>query len=188
MPRLFITIILLLGSVLLGLFYLGPNFTHFRTLQKEVADLRNISAELDELIENRDALLDLINSVSRGDLGRIGEALPQGANSSEFLVTLEALAKRNNLVLRRVDLASPQEAQTRGGQPKPGGISNPPAPATVKELPISMSVAGSYESFKQFLAELERNLRIADVESLSFTSPALPAQFEFSIRGKTYYQ
>lgn len=185
MARLFITTILILASAVIGVFYLRPQWQQFQTLQEESENLRNIATELDDLIQNRDALIKAINTVSRQDLQKIDQALPQGPRSAEFLVLLETLAKRNNTVLRQVDLIGSGEAQS--GQPRPGGSLTAPSIGTIKEFPVSINVGGSYDAFKSFLGDLERSLRIIDINSLSFSASSRDL-FEFSLKGKTYYQ
>ena len=185
MPKLFITIILISGSLLIGLFYLRPQWQQFGALRQEAENLRNISAELDELIQNRDALTKIVNTVPKTDLGKIDLALPSGPRSAEFLTLLEALAQKNRVALKQVNLTEPSlEAR---GQPRPGGTVSMPGANTFRELPTTLNASGSYESFKSFLKDLERNLRIIDVESISFSGGG-NNQLDFNIRGKTYYQ
>lgn len=190
MPRFFITIVLALGAIIVGFFYLAPQWRNFKSLREDSAALAGISEEFDTLIQNRDALLSLINSVSKDNLDRIESALPSGIHASEFLVTLERLAAKNNLVLRRVDLAaSAAESQTRGGQPRPGGApSSIPKTGGISEFPLGLAVSGTYDSLKGFLADLEGNLRIVDVKDITFTSPEKPSAFDITIKAKTYYQ
>lgn len=185
MPKLFITIILLLGSIVIGLFYLRPQWQQFTNVREETENMRNISAELDQLIQNRDALTKTINTVSRNDLQKIDSALPEGSRSADFLVLLEALAQKNKVVMRQVNLSEP--TSQAGGLPRPGGTVSLPSSNTFRELPIVLNVGGSYESFKSFLRDLEKNLRVVDIQNISFSGSGIN-QFEFSVRGKTYYQ
>jgi len=185
MPKLFITLVLILGGSIVGVFYLRPQWQEYKTSQAEAENLYNLSVELDELIQNRDSLIQTLNSVSREDLKRIDLALPQGARAAEFLTTLETLAKRNNIIMRQVDLIG--ESAPTPGQPRPGGTANLPRTGAYRELPMTLSVTGSYESFKFFLRDLEYNLRIIDVLGVSFSGSGRN-QFDFTIKGKTYYQ
>lgn len=186
MPKLFITLVLILGGTIVGVFYLRPQWQEFKTLGEEAENLRDLSAELDELIQNRDSLIQTLNSVSGEDLKRVDLALPQGARSAEFLTMLEILAKKNNILLRQVDLIEEPPSAT-GGQPRPGGAVNLPRTGAYRELPITLSVTGSYESFKSFLRDLESSLRIIDVLGVSFSGSGRN-QFDFTVKGKTYYQ
>lgn len=192
MSKLFIILILLFAGGVTGIFYLQPAWLEFQTLRQESDNLANISAELDELIENRDELVSSINTVSKENLERLNQALPEGQHAAEFLVLLETLAKKHSLLLRRVDLAGTEEAKSTDtrGLPKPGvGISKTSSSGTsVEEFPFALDLGGTYESFKAFLVDLENNLRIIDVVSVSFASPGKPDQFNFSLKGRTYYQ
>lgn len=190
MARIFISIILLFGAAVIGLFYLGPEWRTFQGLRGRLEELTATSIELDALAQNRDELVSQINSLSQRDLARIEKAVPQGTQGAEFLVSLEAFAVQRGLLLKRVDLASLAEAERSGSaQPRPSGlIAVPSAAGGVKELPISLNVQGSYQNLKAFLNDLEMNLRITDVEELSFTAPARPGIFDFSLKLKTYYQ
>lgn len=190
MPRLLITIILLFGAVVVGSFYLLPEWRSFRELREAAQELREISAELDLLTENRDELLSRINSISKDDLRRIDQALPTGPQSAEFLVLLEKLSSKNNLALRRVDLISEAAlGSSPGGQPRPGGAPGKSVKTGgIAEFPVGISLGGSYEAFKGFLNDLEQNLRTVDVTDISFTSPEKVNAFDFAVKAKTYYQ
>ncbi len=190
MPRLLITIILIFGTAVVGLFYLMPEWQDFGDIRKDAEDLAGINEEFDVLIQNRDGLIDLINSVSKDDLKRIDRALPQGLQAAEFLVTLERLSAKHGLALKRVDLASSAaQIQPRGGQPRPGGApAILPKGGALNEFPVGITISGAYESFKGFLSDLEKNLRVVDVQNITFTSPEKSSAFEIVIKAKTYYQ
>lgn len=59
------------------------------------------------------------------------------------------------------------------------------------EIDVSFSVVGDYESFKVFLKDLEKSLRIFDVQSVSFSVPEFGERvaggFRFGVNMKTYY-
>ncbi|OGZ96737.1 MAG: hypothetical protein A3J10_03630 [Candidatus Sungbacteria bacterium RIFCSPLOWO2_02_FULL_54_10] len=198
MPRIFIAVILFAATLLLSVFYLRPEWDRFQTLRTDVAELEQISSEFDELIANRDKLLSLINSISKENLGRVDRMLPQGPHASDFLVSMEALTIQNSVALRRIDLVSPegdksdaQPQRTGAGQgtPRPAGAVSSPRPVKeVQSLPFNLQVAGSYASFKKFLADMERNLRLIDVENISFSASGKGEISDFTLKAKTYYQ
>ena len=198
MPRLFITMILIGCAALLGVFYLRPEWQRFQTLRREIAELEEIGVEFAALIANRDALLARINAISKENLGRADRMLPQGPRTADFLVSIEALTMQSGMALRRIDVVSPQEEKTdasarpggaTSGQPRPAAGAT--APRTVQEtkaLPFSIQIAGSYEVLKKFLTGLERNLRLIDVENISFSAGEKGDIADVSIKAKTYYQ
>lgn len=151
-----------------------------------------MSVELDELIQNRDSLIETINTISKQDLDRINASLPEGPRSSDFLVLLENLSSAHGLILKRLDLASftqPAAASTQNPQPKPSGIIiSAPLGDKTKDFPIHFSVNGSYKAFKEFLVDVEKNLRLIDIQEISFSSTGKGDNIEFVIKAKTYYQ
>lgn len=189
MPRLFIALIFFFGAVILGFFYLKPEWNTFQNIRKETQALRDASAEFDELAQNRDALVQSINRVSKEDLDRINRALPQGPKSADFLVFLESSTLRDGLSLRHADLTATQALQAEiKGQPKPGGVALVEKRGSIRELPLELDVNGSYESFKAFLKDLETNLPLVDVQTISFSAANRGETADFSIKAKTYYQ
>ena len=195
MSRLFLTIAFFTAAIVMALFFLRPEWQRSRILAEETGELEEISREFDELIANRDQLLDRINSITKDNLTRLDLILPQGPNSSQFLAALEALALENGVALRRIDLISPdsERAEVPGrvgtSQPRPGV-----AQAAILEskdsetLPFNIQISGSYDSFKKFLASSERNLRLIDVDEIVFGASGKAELLDFSIKAKTYYQ
>jgi len=189
LPRLFLIIFLLFGTGVIGLFYLGPEWQKFQTLRQENEELQQTGQEFDSLTERRDALIEEINAISKEQRNIIGQALPEGPAAADFLVGLEAMTKKNGVALKRVDLASTVEVKGGAGQPKTGGvIASSRAKGIILEFPVSLNVASSYESFKEFLKNLERNLRLIDVQEISFIAPPKGGTFDFTLRLKTYFQ
>lgn len=190
MTRIFITILLVFGTLVAVLFYAGPEWKKFRDIQKEIDGLGRISIELDEITQERDTLIELINTISAEELARINASLPEGANAANFLVFLERLSAKQGVVLKSVDLASfTEEKHEATRQPTPGGaIPAPLVTRMVNEFPVTMQISGTYESFKAFLELLEKNIRLIDVDSLSFSSHGDTKVIDFSIKAKTYYQ
>ncbi|TSC78681.1 MAG: hypothetical protein G01um101433_142 [Parcubacteria group bacterium Gr01-1014_33] len=194
MTKLFITIALFIATGVAGFLYLKPQWQTFRTAQAENNYLTRVSGEFDELIKNRDALLREVNSISKEDIDRIDAALPQGQHAGEFLVTLENMTKETSITLKQLNLSGISEKEQKTlavkNQPIPTGALKSSAPEkAISELPSTLSVSGSYETFKRFLDAAERNIRLIDIGTASFTSPGesyKPMDINMGI--KTYYQ
>lgn len=178
---------------MIGVFYLRPEWGRFQELRVSTERLQQLSSEFDELIKNRDAFVDLINTVSKTDLDNIDKALPKGSQAGEILVTLENLVGKHGIVLQSIGLTGGREPASKvSSTPSIGSASSvsvtTPAPV-IKEFPVDLSITGSYESLKNFLLEIEKNLRITNAVSLSFGSFARPDEkINFSLRVKMYYQ
>ncbi len=199
MARTLITLTVFVGAALIVIFYLQPKWNEFNLLRQEVGKLNEIGGELDEISAKRDALLEAINGISKDDLSRLDQALPQGPHASELLVLLEQIAVHNNLLLKQIDISSPTANKQPSanaprvastGQPITGTAALQSKPQTaIASLPITFTVSGTYVSLKSFLQEIEQNLRIIDVTDINFTAPgAKETSMDFSMKAKTYYQ
>lgn len=204
MSRLIIASVFFLAALGIGFFYAMPEWERFQSLGAEIAQLSAASEDLDSLIADRDNLLNLINGITKEDLDRVDQVLPQGARASDFLVAVESLTAANGMGLKRIDLVSPQKASAvsegnpQAALPRPSveaesgaalaaareGTGDVPG---VRALPFTVEVSGDYTSFKKFLAALEKNLRLIDIEQISFTAKEKDDTIEFTLRAKTYY-
>ena len=194
LPNLFVSLILGAGVIVGGLFYVKPAWSAFGSTRQEANYLQQISEDLDAVSASYDALLNQVNALSQDDVDRIEAALPTQQNAADFLTGLEALANRHGLALKQIDITNAGGAQQalsgiKKTVPRPAGAdgSNQNAGAPSREIPISLSVSGSYEAFKAFLRDLEHMNRIMDVQSLSFAGKEQNS-FDFSIKLQAYSQ
>jgi len=197
MAQLLIIVLLLIGTGVGGSLYLYPAWNDFVATRKEANYLARISSEFDALLGSRDALLAVVNSISKENLNRIETALPRGQHAAEFLVFLESTIKAHGVEIKKIDLSgmiqkNPDAAHTSSAssQPRPASTRAPiEKESPFQELPVSLDISGTYESFKSFLEAIEKNARLIDIENITFNAPETASeQIEFSIRLKTYYQ
>ena len=181
---------LFIGALLIAFIYLKPVWGKTSVQGRDNRDLRELNEELNNLIENRDFLLETINRISKEDLTRIDEALPKDQQAAQLLAFFEGLSGRSGLVLKSIELSEKIEVKAETpGQPRPGlGVVPPKSSGPVREFPITMNMLGTYDSFKNFLGTLENNLRIVDVDNLNFSVTGTADLFSFNIKLKTYYQ
>ena len=204
MTKTFIGVVFLIASIALWFLYVRPQWQHYGDISQEIQDLSAISQEFDDLSKNRDTVLSSMTSISPENLNRADAALPNGAHASEFLVSLEGYTLGSGVSLKQVDLASPSEEKksentvtaaptqsSRSSQPKPTGtnVGSVSTKKSVGELPFSIHIAGSYDAVKKFIAAVERNIRLIDVQDVSFTAgEKVTDVMDVTIKAKTYYQ
>ena len=116
--------------------------------------------------------------------GKILDALPSGEDEAGLLVQLEALSSQNGLILSSVGFFSEENAVSVAGQ-------TAAAASAAKEMKISLVLAGDFPEFRNFLQAAEKNLRLLDLVSASFSSEQGTGEGawrdEFNVDLKTYY-
>lgn len=133
MLRYGISSLLLLGAALIGIFYLKPAWSQFQEIRAETEHVRTLSAEFDDLIQNRDALIAKLNLVSKDDLKKLEALIPQGPQSLEYLIALQQLGQESGvgLAFTKADINPPAAPSSSGAQQKSPPASSPGAqPAT----------------------------------------------------------
>ena len=193
MPRIILTFALVLAAIAGAIFYAWPQFNRYMALRRDTAALERISAALDEAASARDVLADKIRSVSKGDLDRIERALPKTNDREGLIRVIEFYGVQSGVQIKNLTL-SDDSAQAAGASidsavPKPGGVEDASDSGLQKKVSIRIEVTGAYQNVKRFIDSLERNIRIVDVQGISFSDITSPAQaVNFSITAMTYYQ
>lgn len=202
--------LLLIGALLIGIFYLKPAWNRFQEIRRETEHVRALSAEFDELIQNRDALIAKLNLVSKDDLRKLEALIPQGAQSLEYLISLQQASRDHGigLAFTKADISPPVSSSAGTSQKSPQTSSKPGSPQmlnpseqptiqtiAIKDLPVGVDVSGSYEPLKKFLERLERFGRLTDISTLNFSAQSgsgnqasSPDSFTFSMSLITHYQ
>ncbi len=189
MPKFFLAIFLIIGTGIIGFFYLRPEWQKFQSLRQENTELQHISEEFDSLTAQRDSLIREINAISKEQRDTISQALPEGAGAADLMVDLETMTKNRELILKRIDLSGTVEGKSGTKQPSPAGIIASAQPkGAILEFPVLLNISGPYESFKGFLQDLEKKLRLIDIQEISFIAPPQGRTFDFNLKLKTYFQ
>ncbi|NQT49899.1 type 4a pilus biogenesis protein PilO [Candidatus Kuenenbacteria bacterium] len=101
--------------------------------------------------------------------------LPSEKELSSIFVQLDALAYKNNLSLDTVDIAESQELD---------GENIKSQKPTLKKLALTLSLTGGdYYTLKNFLIDVEKNLRLLDVKALIYE----PLAGSYNLTMNTYY-
>ncbi|MFA5021889.1 MAG: type 4a pilus biogenesis protein PilO [Patescibacteria group bacterium] len=139
------------------------------TLNQDLNKRQNYLSNLQKLIAN-------YQKISQEQVAKLSEILPPKEDIPDLFIQLQNLAQEQNLLLSSISINEvPDTAQAKN------------ANSQIKKLSISLNLIGgkgdSYSEIKQFLAALEYNLRLFDVNSVYF-SPDSPS---YTINIFTYY-
>ncbi len=157
-------------------------------------DLKSIKAELDKAVLDYEKI-----KVSKKEaLDRIALLLPEDSEYGDLFTMLDVLTKLSGLKMTSMTVALPDDTkpQQRKGAAIPGAADDPVSAGLVRSLSIHVNVeGGTYETFKNYLEKLEKNVRLFDIKSVSLDGAAyIPsadgtlATPKYDIELITYYQ
>ncbi|MEK7566817.1 MAG: type 4a pilus biogenesis protein PilO [Patescibacteria group bacterium] len=165
--RLIISVLLLVAGVAVLFFWGRTLWQDIQKLQVERSAYESVLSRLNELKKTRDTLLTSYNSTSAADIKRIKNFLPDTPNTGPLVVQMANITNESGLLLKNINI----------------GISTEKS----MEVPLLLSVSGSYQNFIGFLQKLEKSLRLIDVVKLSFSS-SREDFYDFSLEAKSYIQ
>jgi len=182
MFRRIIAIIIIIASILAIVLFAMPRYRNTKVLRTEVAELEDALNKAAQLRSERARLLDTYNTMTEQDRARLMTLLPDSVDNVKLSIDIEQLAARHGLVLKDANV---EEARNVVAD---AGLAN----QSLGTIEMNLSFLGSYDSFVNFLSDLERSLRIIDVQSIGFQTQQRRGEevndyYEFSLNVATYW-
>ncbi len=113
--------------------------------------------------------------------------LPAGEDKANLLSNMDSLASANGLSVLKIVF----EENDNSASERQGAAGAAPKNYDFDSIIIKMSLRGSYFSFKNFLAAIEKNLRVMDVISVDFSGDSSSKEeevkaYSYNVELKTY--
>jgi len=170
----------------------NPIFGEIKQLKDEVTVYNLALNNSTELQETRDSLVDVYKNIKKEDKDRLNHFLPRTVSNIELILEIEKIANSYGMPIRNIKFESKNVANVD----KENTVSDnsnmvvaevdPDSYLPYGIFPIEFVIEGKYENFKLFLNELEQNLRLVDVKSISFTIPEKSTKIEDKIDPSIY--
>lgn len=165
-------------AVALFVAYIDPTYQAVKELQAQAGQYDEALTQSTKLRKERDELLSKRNTFSTDNVRKLERLLPDNVDNIRLIIDIDNIASRYGLQVRNValgDTTSSSRNQTVGqGQ---GAVGN---------VELGFSVGATYERFLAFLTDLEKSLRIVDVESIKLT-PGTGDLDTYTLQIKTYW-
>jgi Tfp pilus assembly protein PilO len=141
--------------------------------------------ELSELKKLKEELAQ-ITSIEKERLSKI---LPTEKELPDIFLQMESLAMESGLKVSRVAIKDVNNKQSVVSKDESGKKNTAKQLSGIQTITISLSVEGdtTYESLKVLLDNIEDNMRIIDLDSLSFVPSLEKDEGAFSLNLNTYY-
>ncbi len=197
-----ISIVLIAASIAFFVFFTKPKWVELKANRIEVEKL-NIAQENAKKLKLRiDSLLAIKNGITETDTAKIKKMIPDNVENVKLIIDfdnmLQALVvdkgtgdlykSTNPVELGKISIENPKISQ---------GITSIEGGFDASQLGVadfSFAVSLTYADFLDFLKRIETSTRIFDVESITFSSPAVtPGKnpdeivYNFNIALKTYW-
>jgi Tfp pilus assembly protein PilO len=153
-------------AIVLFFFFLRPTYGEIGAAREEVAHLRSTLDSAQEIQLERDRLVSKYNAIPVADLERLEKILPDHVDNVRLILEIDTVAKGYGMTLNDLIITESKQIDSSNSSTKGvGGAGTAP----LGIVTFSFRTSSSYETFLQFLQDLEHSLRIVDITSLSFT-------------------
>jgi Tfp pilus assembly protein PilO len=166
------------------------------------SDVSAYSIALDNsnnLQKTRDSLVDAYRSIKTEDKDRLTHFLPSTIGNIELILEIEKIANLYGLPLKDIkfEVKSPENKEVV--VPAENLViteNNPTDYLPYNIFPMEFMIEGRYETFIEFLKEIEDNLRLVDIKNVSFKVPPPtvsvsdtidPGIYSYTLKIQTYW-
>lgn len=170
---------ILLSLILGGIFLWWPNFQEFQALKLEFEKKEMQVKQKEEYFVKLNALAEKLTEYE-DQLAKIDSALPEDLSIANLFYFVLNTSSENGLILERITADKGRGARAgTGAGAEAGGV---------KTTSFPITVLGSYSAFKHFLSAVYKNVRLIEVDNISFSSEVQETGLvDFTLGMSTHY-
>ena len=180
MTRFIMPIILIVISVALFFTVTNPMYSSIADSQAQLTSYNTALDTSKTLESQRDALTAKYNSFDPNNLAKLEKLLPDNVNNIRLILEIEQIASPYGMALSDVKYDSTNSTSvttgtTGGAAAVQGGSPAKKQSSDYGIFNLEFSITGTYDNFINFTKDLQSNLRIVDISSISFSSDTTSA-------------
>ncbi len=158
--------------------YINPTYTSIQASLAKESQYDNALTRARDLETVRDQLLARYNTFSPNDINRLNKLLPDHVDNVRLILDLDSMASKYGMRVRNVSIQADSSSQN------PDQIGG--GDQGYESMDISFTVSGTYDTFRNYLTDLEQSLRLVDVVGLTFTTNDTGV-YDFTLNVRTYW-
>lgn len=163
------------------LFVLLPSWQEIKNLQtlkinkiQTLEDFQSWTEYFDKLSERYRA--------AESDLEKLSLTVPQEPQVAEILIQIESIMRRNGFLATDIQFSVPEQSVVDLDNKNRMKVAN-----------FTLKMGGSYENFKNFIRDIEQNIRLMDISEASLSAKDSKEEgaggdsMQFEVKFSTYY-
>ncbi|HLP86811.1 MAG TPA: hypothetical protein VK153_02980 [Candidatus Paceibacterota bacterium] len=175
--KLISSIIFIVISLVIFFVFIDPLYGEIKQLRADVSAYNIALSNSTELQKTRDSLINVYKEVKAEDKDRLAHFLPSSIGNIDLILEIEKIANLHGMPIGNIKF-DPKNLESNKDAASDNKADNV-IMAENDELdnlpygifPMEFIIEGRYETFLSFLKELEQNLRLVDIKSVSFRVP-----------------
>lgn len=160
-----ISLLCFVGAGAVFFMYTQPTYDTVKNSSARIAQYDEALSKAAELQQLKQSLLSKYNTFNPNDVEKLHKLLPDHVDNVRLILDIDSLAAKHSMAVQNVVVSSSPTAKS--SQTAIGTISA--SKQKYDSLTIKFTSQGSYQQFRDFLADMQKSLRIVDLTSLSIT-------------------
>ena len=195
----------LLIALALGAFFLytQPIYGEAKEVKAEVAKLKDAQTKLDAALKKKDKLATTYNALDTTLIDRLEKLMPDNLDNIKLIIDVDRTAKQYGMILNAVKFDVDQQVKAAATAKT---TTNTSATATSDDAPVvrdnksaleakkdynsfslTMTVTGTFANFTKLMSDMEKNLRIIDITTVTFDAQDTKEVYKFEVKAKIYW-
>lgn len=180
---------ILIGVSVAGFFiFIDPMYKGVDVLKQEMTSYDEALNNSKVLEQEKEVLTQKYNLIGAENLDKLQKLLPSSVDNIRLVLEIEKIALAYGMSLKDVRYDAIQSAPSTAVGGLGGGTRN--LSRDYETLNLEFATEGTYSNFLSFIKSLEKNLRIIDISSITFSSSSgssLQDVYKYTFKIKTYW-
>ena len=161
---------IIVAAAILFFMVVNPSYDEVSKLRQDVSVYNTALSNSKDLLTTLDSLLVSYKDIKQEDKDRLEHFLPNTVNNIKFILEIEKSANLHSMPIKNIKFDT-QAAQDTSSSSKTLVINNINDTKPYGTFSIEFTTERDYNTFVLFLKDIESNLRLVDVKSISFSVP-----------------
>jgi Tfp pilus assembly protein PilO len=188
MKHIISSVILIIGALGLFLTFTKPRYDAIEFTKEEIKTIENALSQVDQFQALTSEKTAKAAEITQGERDMLAKFLPQNIDNVKLIIEMRSLAEVRNLEITNIGIDSNEAPDSANSEEGGGNLSlrDSVGGGQYNEVNMSFNVEASYREFKTLLEDLERSLRLIDIQSIT-TSQGSEGRLNHSVKFKTYW-
>ena len=201
LTSIFLALVLLVAAFIGFFDFIEPAYGNLQQIRGQLAADEQLLGNLGNAVKQAQSMVAASASQSSTPIS-LNAVLPSGEDMAGALAQVSGIAVNDNITVNALAFTAPTTQLTSRTATAASATGTLPLSSVLRPVgnfSLHLTANGSYENFKQFLSDLESNVRIFDVQNISIqpvtTSGGISRgrsvpldYFTYNVIMQTYYQ
>ncbi|MEK7531732.1 MAG: type 4a pilus biogenesis protein PilO [Patescibacteria group bacterium] len=178
MGKVLLPVLLLIVSAAIFFGFTDKQYQEIKRLKIEEAQLAKALDDWSTLASQIQGLTDVKKNIVKTNLDKLESLLPDSIDNIRLILDIAQIAEKHGLAVKNVRVGDITKAAA--------GNSTPSDTTPLGTVTISFSVSAEYDTFRQFIRDVEKSERLVDIVSITLKNSDT-GKYEYNITLRTYW-